>query len=165
MKKQFFILLFLLPVLVEAQYVVRGDTLFSTDNETGLERVVLVKPKPVLHAFDTTSMLSCYPKASTLAALYQPIGNYLIQNDVITLSGDVSGSGRSAITTTIGSGKVTNQMLAGSIAFSKFVGSDIVLTESQITNLVNDLSAKAPSASPTFTGTVGGITPASGRPR
>jgi hypothetical protein len=85
MKKQFFILLFLLPVLVEAQYVVRGDTLFSTDNETGLERVVLVKPKPVLQAFDTTSMLSCYPKASTLAAIYQPIGSYIRAADTASM--------------------------------------------------------------------------------
>lgn len=37
----------------------------------------------------------------------------------ITLSGDVSGSGTTAITTTIGAGKVTNAMLAGSIAYSK----------------------------------------------
>ncbi len=43
----------------------------------------------------------------------------------ITLSGDVSGSGTSAITTAIGAGKVTNTMLAGSIAASKLVGTDI----------------------------------------
>lgn len=36
-------------------------------------------------------------------------------NQTITLSGDVSGSGTTAITTVIGAGKVTNAMLAGSI--------------------------------------------------
>ena len=50
---------------------------------------------------------------------------YITGNQSITLSGDVSGSGTTAITTTIGSGKVTNAMLAGSIAASKLVGTDI----------------------------------------
>lgn len=40
---------------------------------------------------------------------------YLTGNQTITLSGDISGSGTTAITTTIGAGKVTNAMLAGSI--------------------------------------------------
>ena len=40
---------------------------------------------------------------------------YLTGNQTITLSGDVSGSGTTAITTTIGALKVTNAMLAGSI--------------------------------------------------
>lgn len=40
---------------------------------------------------------------------------YLTGNQTITLSGDVSGSGATAITTTIGALKVTNAMLAGSI--------------------------------------------------
>lgn len=40
---------------------------------------------------------------------------YLTGNQTITLSGDVTGSGATAITTTIGAGKVTNAMLAGSI--------------------------------------------------
>jgi len=44
---------------------------------------------------------------------------YLTGNQTITLSGDISGSGTTAITTTIGAGKVTNSMLAGSIALSK----------------------------------------------
>lgn len=50
---------------------------------------------------------------------------YLTGNQTITLSGDISGSGATAITTTIGAGKVTNAMLAGSIAASKLVGTDI----------------------------------------
>jgi hypothetical protein len=41
--------------------------------------------------------------------------NYITGNQTITLSGDVSGSGTTAITTTIGALKVTNAMLAGSI--------------------------------------------------
>ncbi len=40
---------------------------------------------------------------------------YLTGNQSITLSGDISGTGSTAITTTIGAAKVTNSMLAGSI--------------------------------------------------
>lgn len=45
--------------------------------------------------------------------------SYLTANQNITLSGDVSGSGSTSISVTIGAGKVTNSMLAGSIAYSK----------------------------------------------
>lgn len=50
---------------------------------------------------------------------------YITANQTITLSGDVSGSGTTAITTAIGAGKVTNADLAGSIAASKLIGTDI----------------------------------------
>jgi hypothetical protein len=51
--------------------------------------------------------------------------DYLTTNQTITLSGDITGSGTTAITTAIGAGKVTNTMLAGSIAASKLIGTDI----------------------------------------
>lgn len=44
---------------------------------------------------------------------------YLTGNQTITLTGDVTGSGATSIVTTIGTGKVTNSMLAGSIANDK----------------------------------------------
>lgn len=44
---------------------------------------------------------------------------FITGNQTITLSGDISGSGTNAITTTIGALKVTNAMLAGSIDYSK----------------------------------------------
>lgn len=50
---------------------------------------------------------------------------YLTGNQTITLSGDVTGSGTTSIVTTIGAGKVTNSNLAGSIAASKLIGTDI----------------------------------------
>jgi hypothetical protein len=65
------------------------------------------------------------------------------------LSGDVTSSG---YVTTIGAGKVTNSMLAGSIAAAKLIESDIVLEESQITNLVTDLAARLLLAGGTMTG-------------
>lgn len=50
---------------------------------------------------------------------------YISDNQSITLSGDISGTGTTAITTTIGAAKVTNAMLAGSITAAKLVGTDI----------------------------------------
>ncbi|MFN7929885.1 MAG: hypothetical protein U0Y68_18455 [Blastocatellia bacterium] len=47
--------------------------------------------------------------------------NFLTANQSIALSGDISGSGTTAITTVIGVGKVVNAMLAGSIADSKLL--------------------------------------------
>jgi hypothetical protein len=46
-------------------------------------------------------------------------------DQTITLTGDVTGSGTGSFAATIGASKVTNAMLAGSIAASKLVGSDI----------------------------------------
>ncbi|MFM1972177.1 MAG: hypothetical protein RL185_859, partial [Bacteroidota bacterium] len=46
-------------------------------------------------------------------------------DQTITLTGDVTGTGSGSFTTTIGVNKVTNSMLAGNIAASKLVGTDI----------------------------------------
>ena len=46
-------------------------------------------------------------------------------DQTITLTGNVTGSGTGSFATTIASGVVTNAMLAGSIASSKLVGTDI----------------------------------------
>lgn len=57
----------------------------------------------------------------------------------------------------VADGSITNIKLAGSIAASKLIGSDIVLPESQITNLVTDLASKpgiSAAATPTTTGTM-----------
>ena len=51
----------------------------------------------------------------------------LTGNQSITLAGDVLGSGTTYITTTIGTGVVTNAMLAGSIANGKLANSSITL--------------------------------------
>lgn len=51
-------------------------------------------------------------------------------NQTITLSGDVSGSGATSISVSIGQGKVTNAMLAGSIANGKLANSAITINGS-----------------------------------
>jgi hypothetical protein len=46
-------------------------------------------------------------------------------DQTITLTGDVAGSGTGSLAASIGAGKVTNTMLAGSITAAKLVGTDI----------------------------------------
>lgn len=82
---------------------------------------------------------------------------YLTSNQTITLSGDVSGSGTTAITTAIGANKVTNAMLA-QIATSSFhgrvtagTGNVETLTGTQATTILD-----------VFTSALKGLAPASG---
>jgi hypothetical protein len=82
---------------------------------------------------------------------------YLTANQTITLSGDVSGSGTTAITTAIGTNKVTNAMLS-QIATGTFhgrvtagTGNIETLTGTQATTLLD-----------TFTSLLKGLAPASG---
>jgi hypothetical protein len=79
--------------------------------------------------------------------------DFLTSNQNIVLSGVVSGSGTTAITTTIADGGITNAMLAGDITAAKLVGTDLSITEAQVINLPGDLGSKAPLASPALTGT------------
>lgn len=83
--------------------------------------------------------------------------DYLVNNQTITLSGDVSGSGATAITTTIGANKVTLAMMA-TIATASFLGRITagtgnveVLTGTQATTLLDN-----------FTSTLKGLVPLSG---
>lgn len=85
------------------------------------------------------------------------------------VSGDVAIPSGTTVST-IGALKVTNAMLAGSIAFAKLVGTDIAITGLQVSNTpagniaastaqaaINELDTeKSPIANPTFTGTVTG---------
>lgn len=76
--------------------------------------------------------------------------SYLTGNQSITLSGDISGSGSTSITTTIGSGKVTNAMLAGSIDYSKLAS----MTSANLASIVSDETGSGAlvfGTSPTFT--------------
>lgn len=65
------------------------------------------------------------------------------------LTGPVTSVGN---TTSITNGAITNTMLAGGITASKLVQTDIVIAESQVTNLTTDLAAKLNLAGGTMLG-------------
>jgi hypothetical protein len=79
---------------------------------------------------------------------------YLTGNQTITLNGDVSGSGTTAITTTIGALKVTNAMLAGSIDLTSKVTGILPIanggTGSSTKNFVDLTSNQSISGTKTF---------------
>jgi hypothetical protein len=82
---------------------------------------------------------------------------YLTGNQTVTLSGDVSGSGATAITTAIGANKVTNAMLA-QVATATFKG-----RTSASTGNVEDLTAaQATALLNAFDSSNKGLAPASG---
>ena len=81
---------------------------------------------------------------------------YITGNQTITLSGDVSGSGATSISVSIGQGKVTNAMLAGSIANGKLANSAITINGSS-TSLGGSFSTASITA-----GTAGQSTASSG---
>jgi len=58
-------------------------------------------------------------------------------DQTITLTGDITGSGTGSFATTIGNAKVTNAMLAGSIAASKLIGTDIATVGTITTGIWN----------------------------
>ena len=58
-------------------------------------------------------------------------------DQTITLTGDITGSGNGSFATTIGNTKVTNAMLAGSIAASKLIGTDIATVGTITTGVWN----------------------------
>ena len=82
---------------------------------------------------------------------------YLTANQTITLSGDISGSGTTAITTAIGTNKVTNAMLA-QIATASFLGRVTAATG----NVETLTATQATSILNTFTSTLKGLVPLSG---
>ncbi len=83
-------------------------------------------------------------------------------DQTITLTGDVTGSGTGSFATTIGALKITNDMLAGSIAASKLTGTDIATVgtitsgtwNGSVINATYIDTAIARLASPVFTGNV-----------
>ncbi len=85
---------------------------------------------------------------------------YITGNQTITLSGNVTGSGTTAITTTIANGAVTNAMLAGSISNANLANSTITIQGSAI---ALGGSTLATTATPQFAGMgLGTTAPASG---
>jgi len=82
---------------------------------------------------------------------------YLTANQSITLSGDISGTGTTAITTTIGANRVTNAMLA-QIPTATFHGRVTAATG----NVENITGTQATTLLDVFSATLKGLAPASG---
>ena len=104
-----------------------------------------------------TYVSASFVKMTAAGTFSLDTNTYLTANQTITLSGDVSGSGTTAITTTIGANKVTNSMLS-QVATATFKGRTTAgtgnvedLTSTQATALLNQ-----------FTSTLQGLVPASG---
>lgn len=74
--------------------------------------------KAVDSSISAASTSTNLPTSAAVASFVEG-KNYLTGNQTITLSGDVSGRGATSISVSIGTGKVTNAMLAGSIENSK----------------------------------------------
>ncbi|HEY0979851.1 MAG TPA: tail fiber domain-containing protein [Candidatus Paceibacterota bacterium] len=101
-----------------------GDiTLVSGDVTDALGFAPMNPSGTTAQYFRGNGTLATFP---TTVSSFTNDSGFITGNQTITLSGDISGSGTTAITTAIGAGKVTNTMLAGSIAASKLVGTDIV---------------------------------------
>ena len=113
---------------------------------------------------NTDTIVGAFDKVQAQLNGKQASGSYLTANQTITVSGDASGSGSTAIALTLAS--IITAGSAGSASSVPVLGYDakgrltsvssatIAIPESQVTGLVSDLSLKAPLASPTFSGTV-----------
>jgi hypothetical protein len=89
-------------------------------------------------------------------ALSVDTSTYITGNQTITLSGDVTGSGTTAITTTIGAARVTNAMLAGSIDMAtKMTGT---MQAAQFPALTGDMTTSAGALAVTAAATQPNIT-------
>lgn len=104
-----------------------------------------------------TYVSTSFVKMTAAGTFSLDTATYLTGNQTITLSGDISGSGTTSITTTIGANKVTNSMLA-QMSTATFKGRTTAGTGN-----VEDLTAtQATALLNTFSSTLKGLTPASG---
>jgi len=93
------------------------DAVSSVNGFTGAVNLGLGDISNVTLTSPTNGQLLQFNGTSSKWVNWTP--TYISGNQTITLSGDVSGSGATAITTTIGALKVTNAMLAGTIDYAK----------------------------------------------
>jgi len=97
-------------------------------------------------AFDTGSGVLTLSRSGGLASLTQDLdGRYLEGNQTITLSGDVTGSGATAISTTIVANAITtSKIIDGAVTFSKLDPAMVVLSSEGIPN--NDNNTTVPTS-------------------
>ena len=97
-------------------------------------------------AFDTGSGVLTLSRSGGLASLTQGLdGRYLLGNETITLSGDVTGSGATGISTTISANAITtSKIIDGAVTFPKIDPAMVVLSSEGIPN--NDNNTTVPTS-------------------
>jgi len=99
-------------------------------------------------AFDTGNGVLTLSRSGGLASLTQDLdGRYLEANQTITLSGDVTGSGATAISTTISANAITTaKIIDGAVTFPKLDPAAVVLSSEGIPNNDNDTTLPTSAA-------------------
>jgi len=99
-------------------------------------------------AFDTGNGILTLSRSGGLASLTQDLdGRYLEVNQTITLSGDVTGSGATAISTTISANAITTtKIIDGAVTFPKLDPAAVVLSSEGIPNNDNDTTLPTSAA-------------------
>ena len=128
-----------------------------TGDATGSTALTVVGLRGVtLPALGATAGLLKYTGTGTNTWVFDS-SVYLTSNQSITLSGDISGTGTTAITTAIGANKVTNAMLS-QIVTASFLGRVTAATG----NVETLTGTQATTLLDVFSSTLKGLTPASG---
>ena len=99
-------------------------------------------------AFDTGNGVLTLSRSGGLASLTQDLdGRYLEANQTITLSGDVTGSGATAISTTISANAITTaKIINGAVTFPKLDPAAVILSSEGIPNNDNDTTLPTSAA-------------------
>lgn len=118
---------------------------------------------PVLTAANTITLIPIGATAGHVLdkasgdSLYQPIGTYLTANQNISCTGDVTGTGTTAITLTIANGAVSLAKMAN-LAANSILGNNTGVAATPIALTAAQVAAMLP----TFTLTANGLVPAPG---
>lgn len=110
--------------ITDAQSTIIGAATTITSSNLTTNRALISNGSGKVAVSSVTSTELGYV-AGVTSSIQTQLNSKISGNQTITLSGDVSGSGTTAITTTIGAGKVTNAMLANSTISGISLGNNL----------------------------------------
>lgn len=110
--------------ITDAQSTIIGAATTITSSNLTTNRALISNDSGKVAVSSVTSTELGYV-AGVTSSIQTQLNSKISGNQTITLSGDVSGSGTTAITTTIGAGKVTNAMLANSTISGISLGNNL----------------------------------------